>query len=83
MLAQTFGLLQYRDIEIWSGVTSVEVSVGQPGKLDGARQAGRAGADDENIHFDRFGVRVLLEDQPVERERCLMATGNWPAQARS
>jgi hypothetical protein len=44
----------------------------EAGKLDGAGEAGRAGTDDEDVHFYRVGARRLSPDDPVERKVALV-----------
>ena len=67
VLAQAFGFLEDGDIEI--------VVLGQPRQLDGARESGRPRTHDRHVHLERFGGRRVGEDQPVERERRLVAGG--------
>ena len=69
VLAQAPGLLEHADVD------SPRPFRRQPRQLDGAGEPGGPGADDQHVHLDRLGRRRVVQDEPVEGERALVADG--------
>ena len=85
MLSKGTSFFQHANLNVTEIASGMVVGLDHARESDRARKARRPTADEENIHWHRFGIGRFAQDQSIERERSLVdyrkdftvAIGHW------